>query len=178
MAALTIKNSIIDNLGDFYTYDYDIPAVTAAIQQGTITSAKPNDEWIPFVVRGDLSVAWAVMIKGKSLRTVAITVTNLSLADKASPDKVFSAVEKGLLRSAWGADDNEWVDLPGPAEWWPDSPDWYARHGFEVRADLRIEYKKAMFAVQRLPCLPEWEQFLLHEGARYDYVWHPFFGMA
>ena len=62
----------------------------------------------------------------------------------ASPEKFFDESDRGALRALFSADLNEWIELPGPAAWWPDEPDWYQRHGFEPRLDQTENYRTAL----------------------------------
>ncbi|OAG33766.1 hypothetical protein AYO21_12168 [Fonsecaea monophora] len=102
------------------------------------------------------------------------SAAKLYLAKRLHPKRFFSAAERGLLRCIWGADDNEWVDLPGPAYFWPDKPEWYAKNGFEPRVDQKDNYKKALAALNG-EFVEEWEDHLLHSQAPYDLVWNRFF---
>ncbi|TAQ84284.1 hypothetical protein B7494_g7388 [Chlorociboria aeruginascens] len=38
------------------------------------------------------------------------------------PDKFFTTGEKAIWKNicAWAYEDDEWIELPGPADWWPD----------------------------------------------------------
>jgi ketosteroid isomerase-like protein len=101
----------------------------------------------------------------------------LILENKGSPEKFFPAFDRGTLRSLWGADEDAWIELPGPAEWWPDDPSWYATHGFEPRLDQFENYRKALRALDAETPPPDWEQHLLPKNARYDLTWNQYFGV-
>ena len=95
----------------------------------------------------------------------------------ARPQQFFSDQERGLLRSLWAADKKEWIELPGPAEWWPDEPKWYSTNGFEVRVDQCENYRKGLAAVMKVHASEGWTENLLHDQAPYDIVWNRFFGL-
>jgi hypothetical protein len=42
---------------------------------------------------------------------------------RQGPEKFFTSGEKAIWKNlaAWAYANDDWVDLPGPAEWWPDS---------------------------------------------------------
>lgn len=50
---------------------------------------------------------------------------------------------------------NEWMTLPGPAEWWPENYD-YAQHGFDTPS-TNDGYQTAFFIVHSREEPPEFE---------------------
>ena len=88
---------------------------------------------------------------------------------------MFTQIERGLLRSLWGADEDDWVTLPGPADWWPDNADWYLANGFEVRTDLAANFKQGLVSLLEDDAPAKWQENMLHDNAPYDIVWHKFF---
>jgi hypothetical protein len=63
------------------------------------------------------------------------------------PSKYFTTGEKAVWKNlaAWAFDDNEWVDLPGPAEWWPEDEGLDAT-GFQF-SDQKYGHKEAWLMV-------------------------------
>jgi hypothetical protein len=64
---------------------------------------------------------------------------------RADPKKFFTSGEKAIWRNlaAWCFKDNEWIDLPGPAEWWPESIDEIDATGFTF-SDQTTGHEEAM----------------------------------
>jgi hypothetical protein len=71
--------------------------------------------------------------------------------------------------------DEEWIDLPGPAEIWPDDRDYYVKYGFEVRVDQKANHRKAveMLALEEAP--EGWMEACVHEKNRFDLIWNRLF---
>lgn len=81
------------------------------------------------------------------------------LADKyskwriwTSPQRFFTAKEKAIWRSMamWVFEREEWVDLPGPAEWWPEDDKKIDRLGFGF-SDQKYGHKEAFLLVTSKP---------------------------
>jgi hypothetical protein len=180
-ASLDTKIARLERLGSPYQYSYDMNQVMAAISRGEIKDlgdpVKNYAQGENYIIIGDISSTWAKLKAGKRLVAVTKIVANLTLANKDTPEKFFSQIDRGLLRSLWGADKEEWVELPGPAEWWPDEPTWYSANGFEPSPDQQVNYRKALFALDSESCIPGWEQELLHDHAPFDLVWNKTFSL-
>ena len=69
-----------------------------------------------------------------------------------------------------------WIELPGPAEWWPDTSDGIAsKHyfrvaGFAPRGDCSVEYRQALDALEQPLPPPGWEAMIEH-GHVHDLIW-------
>jgi hypothetical protein len=85
---------------------------------------------------------------------------------------LFSKESRGLLRCAWAIHDDEWIDLPGPAELWPDDPSYYVKHGFEVRPGRKDRHRQALELLAMKEPTPGWMENVVHEDDRYELVWN------
>jgi hypothetical protein len=75
-----------------------------------------------------------------------------------------------------GVKDDEWQELPGPAEWWPEDPENYLiKHGFIPRPDQTDNYREAGLALLKEKPPPGWMDALVHENSHYDLVWNSHF---
>jgi hypothetical protein len=110
--------------------------------------------------------------------TVTTAVTNPILDGSFHPKFVFHDVDRGLLRCLWGSEEEEWIELPGPADIWPNDPRWYAFNGFEPRPDQAFNYKKALDCLKDEYAKPQWANYLLHDHAPFDLVWNKYFGLG
>jgi hypothetical protein len=72
---------------------------------------------------------------------------------RPGPGKFFTTGEKAIWRNlaAWAYGPDEWVDLPGPAQWWPDDID---STGF-IFSDQSTGHKEAMLMVENDELLDE-----------------------
>ncbi|OAP54051.1 hypothetical protein AYL99_11585 [Fonsecaea erecta] len=164
LADLENKLRELHKMGGLFTYSYDIKAITAAIEAGQLTlkgsKLAKYDQCLPFIVQGEPTLAAAKLYRDKRLH----------------PGRFFNEYDRGLLRCLWGADEEEWIELPGPADFWPDDPTWYSANGFEPRIDQSANYKRALAALDS-DFVEGWEDHLFHEHAPYDLVWNKFFGL-
>jgi hypothetical protein len=48
------------------------------------------------------------------------------------------------LRCIWAIQDDEWIELPGPAEIWLDDPVYYFKYGFNIRPDRKDRHLQAL----------------------------------
>lgn len=74
------------------------------------------------------------------------------------------------------AEENDgWMDLPGPAHWWPDEPGYYRKHGFEPigPAEDHLEAIKTL-GLKKAP--HGWGEACLHGKDDYDLIWNRSFG--
>ena len=180
LEALDDKIKKLHSWGEPFSYTYDFDAMRAAANGGEISfkGLVDYEKAAPFIVYGNPTTAYFAMLKGMcSHWLLQWLLLNLPfLAGFDSPAKFFTEIDRGLLRSIWGADDSEWIELPGPACWWPDDPSWYSANGFEVRVELAPDYRKGLDALNDEFGKPDWEKYLLHDNAPYDVVWNKFFG--
>ena len=91
------------------------------------------------------------------------------------PHKFFTPQVKGLLRCVWATQDDDWVDLPGPAEWWPDDSSYYRKHGLEIRADQKENHRKALEMLGAIEAPVGWMEACVHEGNPFDLIWNKYF---
>jgi hypothetical protein len=71
--------------------------------------------------------------------------------------------------------DEEWIDLPGPAEIWPAEESWYVENGFEVRTDQKANHLKALEMLVLNDPPKGWVQACVHDNNPYDLIWNQFF---
>lgn len=64
--------------------------------------------------------------------------------------------------------DDEWITLPGPAEIWPDKPDYYVKHGFEVRPKREDRHLKALQLLAMEQLTEAWLENVVHDNDRYE----------
>ena len=78
-----------------------------------------------------------------------------------------------MLRCIWAIQDDEWIELPGPAEIWPDDELYYFDHGFNVRLGRKDRHRKALELLAMDEPTPGWLENVIHENDRYELVWNP-----
>ncbi len=44
---------------------------------------------------------------------------------------MFTVLERAIWRNIASGLDTEWVDLPGPAAWWLEDPEYYTAYGWD-----------------------------------------------
>jgi hypothetical protein len=93
-----------------------------------------------------------------------------------SPHAFFSQESRGLLRCIWAFaeyedGDEEWIDLPGPPEIWPDNQEYYITHGFEVRPDRATHHRRALELLALTKAPKGWMDEVVHENDPYELIW-------
>src|SRR5205823_4500639 len=58
----------------------------------------------------------------------------------------------------------EWIELPGPAEIWPDDPIYYIQHGFEIRPERANRHMQALELLGKTKAPKEWMDSIVHEN--------------
>ena len=86
------------------------------------------------------------------------------------PHKLFSKSIRALMRAKWAASERTWWDLPGPANMWPDSRNYYVKHGFEVRADCKDAHRRALAALKLSASVAGWQESCLHNEQPCDII--------
>lgn len=105
-----------------------------------------------------------------------------------TPERFFKRSDKALLRFAVAnltATSQKWIDLPGPAQWWPDitgkeedtvsdreASDWYLKNGFDILGDDIQGYLDAAKAIRQVHPPKNWIQNLVHEDG--EIIWDEF----
>lgn len=108
--------------------------------------------------------------------------------NRHTPERFFSRSDKALLRFAFAnlaATDEEWIELPGPAAWWPDvtgrrkdtaddkkALDWYLKNGFDILDDDVQGYLDAAEAIRQKEPPKDWVKNLVHEDD--ELIWEQF----
>ena len=165
-----------------WTYTYDVSKALTAVRDGEIDTTKSKIE-----IYRQAQQFWSLMgflapglstLKVSVPLTVTTAVTNPILDGSFHPKFVFHDVDRGLLRCLWGSEEEEWIELPGPADIWPNDPRWYAFNGFEPRPDQAFNYKKALDCLKDEYAKPQWANYLLHDHAPFDLVWNKYFGLG
>ena len=67
--------------------------------------------------------------------------------------------------------DDEWIELPGPAELWPDDKDYYVKHGFEVLSARKTRHRQALELLAMDAPPAGWMENVVHENDRYELIW-------
>jgi len=80
-----------------------------------------------------------------------------------------------LLRCAWALEKNEWITLPGPAEWWPDNEGYYEKHMFDIRVDQKDNYLKALKVLRSERPPQGWFEEMGPPSRRGQLIWNRFF---
>jgi hypothetical protein len=68
---------------------------------------------------------------------------------RAPPAEFFTTGEKAVWRNlaSWAWQDDEWVDLPGPASWWPKSDAQIDATGFHFSTKSPEGHKEAILVM-------------------------------
>jgi hypothetical protein len=69
--------------------------------------------------------------------------------------------------------DDEWITLSGPVEIWSDKPDYYVKHGFEVRPKCKDRHLKALQLLAMEQPTEGWLENVMHDNDGYEWAWNP-----
>jgi hypothetical protein len=64
------------------------------------------------------------------------------------------------------------MKLPGPAELWPDEPEYYFKYGFEVRPDRADRHRRALELLAEVSPVSGWADEVVHFNDRYELIWN------
>lgn len=95
----------------------------------------------------------------------------INVASGRHAHEFFSEESRGLLRCVWAFKEEEWIELPGPAEIWPDDPAYYIRHGFEVRPERASLHLRALKLLAETKPPRGWMNMVVHENDRNELIW-------
>ncbi|KAK5083425.1 hypothetical protein LTS08_003616 [Lithohypha guttulata] len=126
---------------------------------------------------------WKIDDGNGNYRNVRLNSRWFRLADdRHKPHLYFDEDDKQILRFDWGQSNSEWLELPGPAEWWPDVTGqaddaeadrdalaYYESNGFYVAQYPSRAYRTILRVIRERQPPKGFDHCVLHEGP--EIVW-------